>query len=89
MAVAGQHDDPNALLAQRRERRGGALLDGVGDREEPGGDSVDRDHHDALPLAPQRIGMFGQPVRSDAERPEQRLVADREAPAVDRADHAA
>ena len=44
-AVAGQHDDANALVAQRRERLDGALLDRIGDGDEPGGCAVDRDQH--------------------------------------------
>ena len=84
-AVAGQHDDPDALGAQRGERLCGARLDRVGDGEETRRPAVERDQHDALSLPPQLVGARGECRRVDAERRHQRGVADRDPPAVDHA----
>ena len=56
--VAGEHDDLDALGAQRLERLGGGLLDRVGDGDDPGDLLVDADEDDggAVGAEPVRLG---------------------------------
>ena len=86
-AVAGQHHDANMLGMQRLERADRALLDRIGDGDEPGRLAVDRNQHHALAFLAQRVGAGREIARIDAERGEKRRVADRHAPAVDQAGH--
>ena len=55
--VAGEHDDLDAVGAQRLERRGGGLLDGVGDGDDPGDLVVDADEDDGGAVGAEPVGL--------------------------------
>ena len=54
--VAGQHDDADALGAQRGERVRRRLLDRIGDGDDAGELAIDRDEHRGGAVAPQFLG---------------------------------
>ena len=88
-AVAGQHDDANAIGAQRLQRGDRALLDRIGDGDEAGGLPIDGDQHDALAVLAAAHRLWpGKSLGIDAERCEQRQIADRDTLAIDGADDA-
>ena len=87
-AVAGQHDNAHPIPAQRPQRAARALLDRIGDRDEPGRDAVDRNQYDALAVFPKVFRAWGQARRLDAEGCEQSQIADGDLPSVDDPDDA-
>jgi hypothetical protein len=52
------------------DRTDRALLDRVGDGDQPGGMPIDRDQHYALSIFAQRVGLLGQTLRLNAKRGE-------------------
>ena len=86
--VAGEHDDADALPAQRRERVRRRRLDRIGDRDQAGGRAVDRDEDHGRAVLAQLLGFFRQRVGRDAELGEPARIAEREAPPVDHRDRA-
>ena len=54
--VAGEHDDPQALLVKRFIAAGGRFLDRVGDAEQARRPAVDGDEHHRLALAAELLG---------------------------------
>ena len=82
-AVAGEHDRPDAELAERADGRGGGLARGVGDGDDGRGLAVDGDLHARAALTGQLVRAGGQAVTGDAFALQQAGVADGEPMAVD------
>ena len=88
--VAGQHDDPDAVGAQRRPAPAACVaLIGSATAMRPAGPAVDRDEQRRGALAPELVGA--RPPASPRATPWSRImprVAERHRAAVDRAGHA-
>jgi hypothetical protein len=72
---------------QRVDRRCRALLDRVGDTDQPSGAAVDRHEHDGLAATSQVVGVRLHQPDGNGQRLEQFQIADRHSTSVDRAHH--
>ena len=81
--VAREHDHPKPVFAQVRDRRGGRILDRIGNADQSGGLPVDQDEHDRLALAAQSFGMLAKLLAGNAKLFEQRSIPHHHRPAVD------
>ncbi len=82
-AVAGEHDQPQALGVERRDRRRGALLDRVGHPQQARQGAVDGDEDDRLPGGLERLGPPPQLPGLEPQLGEQRPVAQHHLAALD------
>ena len=84
--VAGQHHDAHPFCFQARDRAWRRRFDRVGNGDDAGGRTVNRDVHDRRPFGAQTIGGGVERRCRDVQTGEELCVADRDLAAVDRAD---
>ena len=82
MAVAGEHDRPNAEFAERADGLGGGLARGVGDGDNGRGLAVERDLHARAALTRQLVRADGEAVARDTFALQEASVTDSEAVTV-------
>src|SRR5207244_8255674 len=87
-AVAGDHDDADALPVQEGDRLSRRFLDRIGHAEKSGRLAVDREEHHRLTVATQRLRLRHERPEIDGESLEELRVAERYPPPLHHADDA-